>query len=410
MKLMACHECDLLHRIADMEDGYKAYCARCGAFLYQRTSGSMDRVLALCLSALFLVMAANAFPFMSLEIGGRVEVNYLFTGAIALYRSGMGEVGLLVFLTSVLFPVIISAGMLYILLPLKCGHHPPAMAQVYRLVKAVAPWSLVSVFMLGVLLSLVKLLDMANIIPGISLYAFIGLIVVLAAAQSNFDPSVVWPDMPLGTDGYKKGGSALENGLISCHTCALLVPKGVDNRPSGSCPRCGSPLHGRKTNSITRTWALILSAGMLFVPANIYPVMTVIQLGQGHPNTILSGVIHLAEEGMWVLSMIIFFASVMVPVLKLMILSFLLISVTGQSTWRLRDRTLLFRATEVIGAWSMVDIYVVAILVGLVNLGNLSTIRPGIGVAFFGAVVVITMFAAHSFDPRLIWDNAKRLK
>ncbi len=138
--------------------------------------------------------------------------------------------------------------------------------------------------------------------------------------------------------------------------------------------------------------------------------MTVIQFGQGYPNTILGGVVHLIEEGMWVLAFIIFFASIIVPVLKLTVLSFLLVSVKKKSSWRYRDRTFLFRVTEIVGAWSMVDIYVVAVLVGLVNLGTLSTIRPGIGVAFFGTVVVITMFAAHSFDPRLIWDNTGRLK
>jgi len=138
--------------------------------------------------------------------------------------------------------------------------------------------------------------------------------------------------------------------------------------------------------------------------------MTVIQFGQGYPSTILGGVVHLIENGMWILALIIFFASIIVPVLKLIILSFLLISIQKKSSWRSRDRTLLFRVTEVVGAWSMVDIYVVAILAGLVNMGALSTIRPGIGVIFFGAVVVVTMFAAHSFDPRLIWDNAKRLK
>jgi len=120
--------------------------------------------------------------------------------------------------------------------------------------------------------------------------------------------------------------------------------------------------------------------------------------------------VHLIEGGMWVLAMIILFASIVVPVLKLVVLSFLLISVKKKSSWRPRDRTLLFRVTEGVGAWSMVDIYVVALLIGLVNFGALSTIRPGIGATFFGAVVVITMFAAHSFDPRLIWDNSGRTK
>jgi len=133
--------------------------------------------------------------------------------------------------------------------------------------------------------------------------------------------------------------------------------------------------------------------------------MTVIYFGQGEPNTILSGVIHLIEGGTWGLALIIFFASIVVPILKLVVLSYLLISVQNRSSWRPRDRTLLFRITETLGAWSMVDIYVVAILVGIVNLDALATIRPGIGATFFGSVVVITMLAAHSFDPRFIWDH-----
>ena len=145
----------------------------------------------------------------------------------------------------------------------------------------------------------------------------------------------------------------------------------------------------------------------MLIPANVYPVMTVIRFGQGEPNTILSGVLHLIESGMWGLAMIVFVASIVVPVMKLIILCYLLISVKKKSLWRPRDRTILYRVTEIVGAWSMVDIYLVGLLSSLVSLDALSTIRPGIGAIFFASVVVITMFAAHSFDPRLIWDQIK---
>jgi paraquat-inducible protein A len=137
-------------------------------------------------------------------------------------------------------------------------------------------------------------------------------------------------------------------------------------------------------------------------------VMTVIQLGQGEPNTILSGVLHLIASGMWPLALLVFFASFVVPLSKIAALVLLLVTAQGGSRWRRRDRTLLYRVTEVVGAWSMVDIFLVAILVALVNLGALATVRPGIGAVFFGGAVVLTMLAAHSFDPRLIWDRAER--
>ena len=134
--------------------------------------------------------------------------------------------------------------------------------------------------------------------------------------------------------------------------------------------------------------------------------MTVIRFGQGEPDTILSGVIHLVEGGMWPLALIVFFASIFVPFLKLIVLSLLAITVQNKSSWRTRDRTLLYRVTEVIGAWSMVDIFLIGLLAALVNLGALATIRPGIGAVFFAAAVIITILAAHNFDSRLIWDNA----
>jgi paraquat-inducible protein A len=354
---------------------------------------------------------ANVFPLISLKLSGRIEENVLISGVLALYRLGMGEVGILVFLTGVLFPLLTIAGMLYILLPLKFGHRPWRMAHVYRLVQTLKPWSLLGVFMVGILIAIVKLRDLATIIPGISLYSFAALMVVTVAAYTNMDASMVWPRMRLEPTGNGSGATAAERELISCHMCNLLIPAiSLDEHGHGDCPRCRSPLHSRKTNSLTRTWVFIFTASLLYIPANLYPVMTVIQFGRGDPNTILSGVIHLIEEGMWGLAMIIFFASIVVPVLKLIVLSFLLITIKKKSSWRSRDRTVLFRVTEAVGAWSMVDIYVVAILVGLVNLGALSTIRPGIGITFFGAVVVNTMLAAHSFDPRLIWDNTERLK
>jgi len=135
--------------------------------------------------------------------------------------------------------------------------------------------------------------------------------------------------------------------------------------------------------------------------------MTVIRFGQGAPDTIMSGVIHLIEGGLWPLALIVFFASVFVPFLKLVVLSLLAITVQKHSNWRTKDRTLLYRVTEVVGAWSMVDIFIIGLLAALVNLGALATIRPGIGAIFFAAAVITTIFAAHSFDPRLIWDNAR---
>lgn len=195
---------------------------------------------------------------------------------------------------------------------------------------------------------------------------------------------------------------------IGCHECdlALRVPtsaRGVTPR----CPRCGAAVHQRKTRSIARCWALLIAAALCYLPANLYPAMTVVSLGNAQSDTILSGVIYLLSHGLWPLALVVFVASVVVPLAKLVTLVYLLLSVQSCSRWRPADRTRLYRVTEAIGRWSMVDVYVITILVALVSLGNLATIEAEAGAVFFGAVVVLTLLAAEAFDPRLIWDRAE---
>ena len=195
--------------------------------------------------------------------------------------------------------------------------------------------------------------------------------------------------------------TAAAQGLASCHTCGLLLRW---TGAHGACPRCDAPVHLRKPTSLASTTALALAAAILYIPANLYPVMTVTMLGKGEPDTILTGVINLWHAGMWSLALLVFFASIAVPLLKLLGIACLVSSVWRRSRWRPADRTRLYRVVEAVGRWSMVDIFVLSILVALVRLGNLATIEPGLGATAFCSVVVITMIAATRFDPRLIWD------
>ena len=406
--LMACGTCDCLHRIVAVPPGGKASCRRCGTQLYRNMPRSLDHSAALYLGAFILFLLANTFPFVALQYGDRIEQSLLISGGFALQQAGMGEIGLLVLLTSVIFPFLSISAMLYLLLPLRLGIRPPYMTPVWRLVRALGPWSLIGVFMLGLLVSVVKLQDLAMIIPGVAFYAFIGLLVVSSAAAASFDPAALWPRLgPVADDGIgaARTGSAADCGYAACPSCDLLVKLGAADRIS--CPRCHSPIRSaRRPDSISRTAALLASAALLLVPANLYPVMTVTRLGQGEPNTIMSGVIHLIEDGAWPLGLLVFFASFVVPLTKIMVLAFLLLTVQRGSSWRLRDRTQLYRFTEIIGAWSMVDIFLVGIMVALVRMDGLATVYPGIGATFVGAAVVLTMMAAHAFDPRLVWDRA----
>ena len=199
--------------------------------------------------------------------------------------------------------------------------------------------------------------------------------------------------------------TASRAGLMGCHGCGLLLRRRHAKRgQSLRCPRCAAPVHDRKPESFQRTAALVFTAAVLYVPANLFPIMTVISFGKGRADTILTGVVHLAHTGMLSLALLVFFASVLVPVLKLVGISFLLWSIHRRWRWRPRDRTLLYRIIESVGRWSMIDIFMISILVALVKLGNVATIETGLGATCFAAVVVLTMFASMSFDPRLIWD------
>lgn len=199
--------------------------------------------------------------------------------------------------------------------------------------------------------------------------------------------------------------TAKQLGLVSCHDCHLLSrQKQLPSGQAAFCPRCGAALHLRKPNSIKRTWALLIGAFIVYIPANVLPMTVTSSLGHTQTDTIMSGVIYFMKSGSWEIALVIFVASIFVPLLKLTVLSYLLVSVQRKSGWRPRDRTQLYQITHAIGRWSMVDIYVVTILVALVKLGVFANIDAGPAALYFASVVVISMFASESFDPRLIWD------
>lgn len=198
--------------------------------------------------------------------------------------------------------------------------------------------------------------------------------------------------------------TAGELGLVRCSACNLVLQAPAADR-AAICPRCESPLHARIPQSLTRTWALLIAAALLYIPANSLPIMRSASLGEVPRNdTILSGVVELWERGSVDLAIIVFIASVVVPLLKIAVLGFLLVTTGARSSWRRRQRAQIYRLVDFIGHWSMLDIFVVALMAALVRFQSLADVTPGPGAAAFGAVVVLTMLASKSFDPRLIWD------
>ena len=205
--------------------------------------------------------------------------------------------------------------------------------------------------------------------------------------------------------------TAAEAGLLSCLTCGLLSQPESHADGANACPRCGRRLHVRKPGAMLKSWTFLVAAMVLYLPANMLPIMDTESLVMGsHSDTIMSGIVLLWKTGSWVLAIIVFVASIMVPLLKMLALLTILIAVHQGVRVHCHDLGKLYRLLEIVGRWSMLDIFVVAILVTLVQLQFVAAVTPGKGAAAFGAVVVLTMLATMSFDPRLIWDSARRAR
>ena len=360
--------------------------------------------MALAVAGLILFVLANVFPFMVFEMEGREQSNNLISGTFEFWRSGYWELAAVVFLASICLPLISLALTAYLLTPLRLGRVPWKATSTLRTVLALRPWAMMEVYMLGALVAIVKLTDFADIELGFGFYAFVALIFVVTAANAALLPQALWKRIGCKVDAAPD--LTREESMMGCNSCGHVIAH-ADYEHGAGCPRCEAPLHHRKPNSIARAWALLITAAIFYVPANVYPIMTLISFGRGYPDTIASGVVRLIEADHWPIAILVFFASIFVPIIKIAIIAFLLISVQMGSAWRPRERTLTYRLTEFIGRWSMIDIFMVSILVALVKLDAVATVEAGPGAVAFAAVVILTMLSAMSFDPRLIWDRAE---
>jgi len=202
---------------------------------------------------------------------------------------------------------------------------------------------------------------------------------------------------------YSWQHSALAQGLMRCHDCSALWPLALEGQ---HCPRCGNRLHSRTPHSLSRTWALLATAALLMLPANLLPIMRVAMLSnQAEASTILGGVIELTKHGLWGIALVVLAASILIPVGKILGLVSLMLTIQCGWTTNLQQKMIMFRIVHWIGRWSMLDIFVVGILVALVQFGNLAYIVGQAGALAFAGVVVFTMLAANSLDTRLIWDR-----
>lgn len=395
-----CPDCGLFQHLPAIEPGEGAQCARCDGSLRRRSLQGVVLPLVCVGVASVLFAMSLYFPLMSLHVIGRFASATVFDGPIRLLDYGTWELTVLVVLTLMVMPTAKLVVMLSALIATMRRWRSRRLAWAFGWLERISPWSMLEVFLVGAGVAYTRLHAIADVHIEPALIFAGAFVLVLAAADAVLDREAVWQ----GIGGVRYGPASEHVPVIGCDVCGLVLRAD----PSEHCPRCAHSLEHRKTNSIVRVWACVIAAGILYVPANLLPVMTIVRGGRGGAHTIMGGVIELAENQLWGLAILVFLASVAVPLLKLAILISILVLTGRGSPAYLRWRTRLFKLVRQIGRWSMIDVFMVTIFVGLLHMGPLSNVTPDAGALAFAAVVVLTMLATEALDPRLMWDAASQ--
>jgi paraquat-inducible protein A len=398
-----CARCGLISALPEAERDHVAVCPRCHHALWRQREHPFEFAIACGLSGVIFYCLAVGAPFLEITALGRAQLAVIESGPEQLLQQGLGLVGLLVLAVTVIFPGIKLVLMLVTLIGLRSGLLAVTLLKpLFRWYGHVTPWAMIDVYLLGFLVAYTKLSGLAQVHLDTALYALIGLMVSLAAADAALDSEAVW--RALDQTGTPAAPVALPPPagarLIGCHCCAQVNVA----EPGTRCRRCNAVLHPRKTNSITRSWALLLAAVLLYIPSNINPIMIYTQLGVSTPYTIMTGIIELIDSHLLPMALLVFFASITIPLAKLVTLGYLLIQTQIGSRKHLLGRTWAFNAILFIGRWSMIDVFMISILVALLRFGEFTNVQAQIGIMCFAGVVVLTMFAVDGFDPKLMWD------
>ncbi|GAA4887654.1 paraquat-inducible protein A [Ferrimonas pelagia] len=392
-----CSECDQTYLLGPARAGQTLRCRRCGHHLRHVPRAPVHTPLALSLAALVFLPLLFAFPFLTIEQqGSRLSIDFFHT-ASSMMAGSYYLIAALVILSLMIFPLIdtLLLVLLYsqILLRRQVGNNK-FWLYLHSEMKA---WLMVDVFLIGILVALVKITSYADVRFGPSFAAYCAFVILYLAALACADhhylhQALLGPNQKL----------LLSNGAPGqlCRQCHQL-----NHSEDPRCRRCHHALDQRVPASIQKTLALLVAAVVLYVPASLYPIMNTTLLGKTDPSTILGGVFLLWDLGSYPVAVVIFIASVLVPVAKMLALLWLCLAVTWAPMYCKQELTRLYRLTEFIGRWSMIDVFVVALLAALIQIQGLASITPGPAAIAFSAVVILTMLSARSFDPRLIWDQ-----
>jgi paraquat-inducible protein A len=362
-------------------------------------TGRVDAPLAMATAAMLLLVTACIAPMMTVSAVGARREGWVTMGVSALWTNGFESLATLVAIFSVLLPFTFLAMLIWVLGSLHYGTEGP-IGPVFRWLKHLRPWMMMEVYLIGCFVAYSRIEAVATVKVEVGGWCLVAGTFMLMFALTQLDERTVWESLPRGqaTDPDTKDA-------IACTMCDLIVPHTSQGE---GCPRCGATLHHRKPAAFQRTVALLAAGFLLYIPANLLPVLTVERFGRAERSTILSGVSELIHNNLWPLAIIVFTASIVLPLLKLCALSWMLWATRRGSSRYLIARTRLYRMIDVIGRWSNIDVFMASVLVAVLQFGALTSVHIENGLVAFCAVVVITMIATSAFDTRLMWDSAER--
>lgn len=398
----ACPECDLVVTLPPLHAGEAASCPRCNRELTYRPKAPAERVLAYCIAALVMLLLTLPFTFMQFTLSSTQQEIVLLDTAMAFRSSEWPALAVVIVATIIILPGMYLTAVAYVYAGIASRRYWTGSVWLARALSHIKPWLMTDVFLVGVLVSLVKLVSMASISLGPSFWAFCGYVFFMVKTVSNVDADWMWfalkrePKTPYIA---MSGKTAWAQGLVGCHICGLL------NRvEQGHCRRCARKIRVPGRYSVEHTIGLLIAASILYIPANVYPMMRTQSVMGSTDSTILGGIWQMVELGSYLVAAIIFFASIVIPVAKIAVLGWLCYVVLKAPPMSQRRRMRWYRIVEFIGRWSMIDVFVVAIMVALIQAGLLLSIQPGPAALAFAAVVILTMMAAMTFDPKALWQ------
>jgi paraquat-inducible protein A len=395
--LIACADCGLVQETPSLDRGAEALCARCGATLAREHHQPITGALVWSLTALFLALPAYLEPVFKVSALGMKLTTRVDGTVSALIDDGFGPLSLPLGLFAIAIPVVWLLTIVIVLGSLEAGYRPPWLGRLFRYALTLDMWAMPDVFVMGGFVAYTRLQALTHVEIATGGWAFLAFAFTITMMRIVLDKHFIWQEIAPDPDREPPGQPLL------CPHCGLLI--GSDEERI-ICPRCAGTVMRRKPNSFARCAALVIASYLLYIPANLLPVLSVTRVGHTENDTILAGVIELLRAGMWPLALIVFTASIAVPVLKLFALSWFLVSTGRKSRHHIEGRTRLHRIVDAIGRWSNIDVFMIGLLAALVNFGNLVTIRPEPGANAFACVVFLTMLASNAFDARLMWDAA----